>query len=48
MSPVRREAANLTDVQDLYTLWKKGHEDFFDFNVLWQKAVSIFIYIKII
>jgi len=29
--------------QDLYTLWKNGHADSFDFNELWQKAMSIFI-----
>jgi hypothetical protein len=34
--------------QDLYMPWKNGHADSSDFNVLWQKAVSIFIYIKII
>ena len=33
--------------QDLYTLWENGHDDSFDFNVLWQKAVSIFIYCNI-
>ena len=31
-------------LHDLYTLWENGHDDSFDFNVLWQKAVSIFIY----
>ena len=34
--------------QDLYTLWENGHDDSFDFNVLWQQAVSIFIYCNII
>jgi hypothetical protein len=35
-------------LQDPYTLWKNGLADSSDFNVLWQKVVSIFILIKII